>query len=263
MSKPITVELASIRTAHAFCGKKLVGLASAWTDEDRFCVLRVGVHEPYRRRGIATALYSAIESANDTQLLPYSCDGCGFVFSAAFDHWSPEDFKRHMYNDDYVIGDPPFVEERPKRNAAMVAALFWREKDTLKVLDFGGGRGVFAAELTRSGFRADSLDAYHEPGAKRDTDYDLITSFEVIEHVPHGGQYAWLVQLKAHLKASPEAKVLIGTELMDGQEFSWFFVSPRNGHITIHTKRSFSILCERAGLTWQPISRSVNLLNLA
>lgn len=193
----------------------------------------------------------------------HSCDGCGFVFSAAFDHWSPEDFKRHMYNDDYVIGDPPFVEERPKRNAAMVAALFWREKDTLKVLDFGGGHGVFAAELTRSGFRADSLDAYHEPGAKRDTDYDLITSFEVIEHVPHGGQYAWLVQLKAHLKASPESKVLLGTELMDGQEFSWFFVSPRNGHITIHTKRSFSILCERAGLAWKPISRSVNLLNLA
>ena len=98
------------------------------------------------------------------------CESCGFVFSVAFDGWGPEDFIRHIYNDDYVIGDPPFLEERPQRNAAMVAALFWREKDTVKVLDFGGGRGLFAAELTRFGFRADSLDSYYECGAQTDTD---------------------------------------------------------------------------------------------
>jgi hypothetical protein len=145
----------------------------------------------------------------------------------------------------------------------MVAALFWREKDTLKVLDFGGGRGLFAAELTRSGFRADSLDSYYECGAQTDTDYDLITSFEVIEHVPHSDQCAWLVQLKSHLKASPESTALIGTELMDGHDFSWWYVSPRNGHISIHSRRSLSTLCERAGLTVQSISRSVHLLRLA
>jgi len=197
------------------------------------------------------------------QVISYHlCESCGFVFSVAFDGWGREDFIRHIYNDDYVIGDPPFLEERPKRNAAMVAALFWREKDTVKVLDFGGGRGLFAAELTGFGFRADSLDAYHEPGADTDTDYDLITSFEVIEHVPHSDQYAWLVQLKSHLKASTESTVLIGTELMDGNDFSWWFVSPRNGHISIHSRLSFSILCERVGLNLQSISRSVHLLRI-
>jgi len=191
------------------------------------------------------------------------CDACGFVFSSAFDDWVREDFIRHVYNDDYVIGDPPFLEERPKRNAAMVEALFWREKSSLKVLDFGGGRGLFAAELTRSGFRADSLDSYYECDARTGADYDLITSFEVIEHVPHRDQFAWLVQLKSHLKASTESTVLIGTELMDGHDFSWWFVSPRNGHISIHSRRSFSTLCERAGLNLRSISRSVHLLRIS
>jgi hypothetical protein len=185
------------------------------------------------------------------------------VFSAAFDGWGPEDFIRHVYNDDYVIGDTPFLEERPKRNAAMVAALFWREKDTLKVLDFGGGRGLFAAELTGLGFRADSLDSYYECGAQTDSDYDLITSFEVIEHVPHSDQYAWLLQLKIHLKASAESTVLIGTELMDGHDFSWWFISPRNGHISIHSRRSFSILCQRVGLHLQSVSQSVHVLRIS
>ena len=193
----------------------------------------------------------------------HRCADRGFVFSNAFDGWGREDFIRHMYNDDYVIGDPPFLEERPKRNAAMIAALFWREKTTLKALDFGGGHGLLAAELSGFGFRADSLDAYHEPGAEIDADYDLITSFEVIEHVPHSDQYSWLCQLKSHLKASTESMVLIGTELMDGNDFSWWFISPRNGHISIHSRHSFSILCQRVGFNLQSISRSIHVLRLA
>jgi len=191
------------------------------------------------------------------------CEDCGFVFSSAFDGWGKKEFITHVYNEDYGIGDPPFLEDRPKRNAAMVAALFWREKDTVKVLDFGGGSGVFSSQLTQSGFRADSLDLYYESEVDRDTDYDLITSFEVIEHVPHEDQYTWLLQLKNHLKISKNSVALIGTELMDGNDFSWWYISPRNGHISIHSKRSFSILCQRAGFDLHSINQSIHMLKLS
>jgi hypothetical protein len=50
---------------------------------------------------------------------------------------------------------------------------------------------------------------------------------------------------------------------MDGHDFSWWFISPRNGHISIHSRRSFSILCQRVGLHLQSVSQSVHVLRIS
>ena len=31
------------------------------------------------------------------------CNACGFLFTDAFDDWSPDDFKTHIYNGGYLV----------------------------------------------------------------------------------------------------------------------------------------------------------------
>jgi hypothetical protein len=33
----------------------------------------------------------------------HRCDSCGFLFTSFFDDWSPEDFRRFIYNDDSLL----------------------------------------------------------------------------------------------------------------------------------------------------------------
>lgn len=68
---PVFVEMIGRQSVRAFAGKRVVGGASAWEDSrGEFVILKAEVKEPYRRRGIATAMYKAIEEATGKQLVP-------------------------------------------------------------------------------------------------------------------------------------------------------------------------------------------------
>lgn len=174
--------------------------------------------------------------------IPYHrCRNCGAVFTAAFDGWSAQDFSRHIYNDDYVFSDPPFDSERPARNAAIVAGIWHYEQDSRSVLDYGGGNGRLAAELRARGFDAVSHDAFYDPQPLPDRRFGLVCSFEVIEHVPHGDQAAWVAGFAAMM--APSAVGLLGTELVtEPVDLEHWYFSPRNGHITVHTVDSLQRL---------------------
>ena len=62
------------------------------------------------------------------------CDACGFLFTDAFDDWSQDDFKTHIYNADYHAVDPGYVLTRPRDNAAVVKQTFGAHKMILRVL---------------------------------------------------------------------------------------------------------------------------------
>jgi hypothetical protein len=53
----------------------------------------------------------------------HRCRDCGFLFTVAWDAWSPEDFARQIYNAEYLRVDPDYVERRPHFNAQMLAQL--------------------------------------------------------------------------------------------------------------------------------------------
>src|SRR5688572_1810116 len=40
----------------------------------------------------------------------HRCRSCGFIFTVAFDHFSPGDFAREIYNDEYRLVDPDFAD---------------------------------------------------------------------------------------------------------------------------------------------------------
>lgn len=168
----------------------------------------------------------------DVEIPYYECQNCFFIFTPAFDFWSKKDFETHIYNEDYILADKPFLEERPIRNANLVSALFHRESSEIDVLDFGGGSGLLSIELNRAGFRAETYDVHYANNVKPNKKFDLVTSFEVLEHVPHLGEKA----------------------------LDWWYVSPRNGHISIHSRTSLLLLTKSVGLDLFSANASMHFL---
>lgn len=69
--KPLSVEFTGKNSVVARVGKKVVGAAYAWQDSlNRFVILKSAVSAPYRRRGVATAMYRAIETKAGVNLTP-------------------------------------------------------------------------------------------------------------------------------------------------------------------------------------------------
>ncbi len=189
----------------------------------------------------------------------HRCDACGFTSTSALDAWSYEDFKTHIYNEAYVFADPIFEVVRPQRNSEMVSVLWGRSLLGISVLDYGGGDGAFSRFMQERGCSCVSVDAFHGgdvlvPG----TVYDLVTCFEVIEHVPHLELAAWFAGLVAWL--SPTGTLLLSTELLDAHPgIDNWYIAPRNGHISLHTGASLRALAAPHGLTVYSVSNEMHL----
>jgi 2-polyprenyl-6-hydroxyphenyl methylase/3-demethylubiquinone-9 3-methyltransferase len=178
------------------------------------------------------------------------CEACGLVYSEAFDDWAPEDFETHIYNAAYGEVDGDYEAIRPANTAKMVVGAFSASAGDLAVLDYGGGNGAFARALVEAGFRdTTTYDAFHPDHRTRPkANFDLITCFETLEHMPD--PLAGAADIAGFLKA--DGMVLFST-LTQPANFAevgmrWWYIGPRNGHVTLHTKRSLAILWASRGL---------------
>lgn len=178
----------------------------------------------------------------------HRCGDCSLLYTRAFDGWSHAEFRRWIYNDGYAAVDPDYVSVRPMANAATVAALMKRNGLT-RTLDYGGGNGDLARALMARGFDAASWDPM-EPGQTLpgQRDFQLVTAFEVMEHTPTPRATAREVTASAGARGV----VLFSTLALDTagpRAVDHWYVAPRNGHITIHTRASLQALFARLG--WQ------------
>lgn len=79
--KPVELVWNRRNSVSAMVGKKVVGMASAWKDSnENFVILNVEVRAQYRRRGIATSMYQAIEAAAQPLQPAISLSDDGFEF---------------------------------------------------------------------------------------------------------------------------------------------------------------------------------------
>ena len=187
------------------------------------------------------------------------CGECGFVFCDTFKAWTPDEFKACIYNQDYAIVDPDFSETRPTNNATVIDALFTASKDTLSILDYGGGNGLFAELLRAKGYQAQTYDPFSEHRQKPLEKADLITAFEVIEHsnTPH----ETIEEMASLIK--PEGIILFST-LLQPADFSdyglkWWYVAPRNGHVSIFSETSLKRLLNSHGLQYKSVTEDVHI----
>lgn len=187
-------------------------------------------------------------------LIPYCrCVECGFVFAPTIAKWGLAEFEEHIYNEDYVLVDPEYVEERPRRSASLLQDMFRDGNLPIKHLDYGGGNGRLSEMLRQRGWHSESYD----PFVDRDTQvsqlgkYNLITAIEVFEHVPSPQQ---LMSALSSLVAD-DGIIFFTTLLSDGEilpqgQLGWWYASPRNGHISLYSRASLMVLAKRYGFVF-------------
>jgi hypothetical protein len=90
------------------------------------------------------------ERGNDVPY--YRCQGCGFMFTDFFRAWPAEQFVERIYNGEYLLADPPFADQRPRKMAKFVADVLGSDFRTCAFTDYGGGNGAFARQLHQHGF---------------------------------------------------------------------------------------------------------------
>ena len=178
------------------------------------------------------------------------CKNCGFCYAPHMHSWSKDEFTARIYNEGYLQVDPDYVGVRSRDNAAYLVKLIGAEATGISHLDYGGGNGLLSNLLCQSGWHSTSYD----PFVDRDVNIanlppvDLITSFEVFEHVPDLSKL--MGDLSALLKN--DGIVLFSTLLSDGNiaersRLNWWYASPRNGHISLYSRDSLYHLAARSG----------------
>ncbi len=179
----------------------------------------------------------------------YRCPDCGFLFTHYFDGFSHADFARLVYNEEYIRIDPDYKEQRPAGNAQLVGSIFTRSKQ-IRVLDYGGGNGRTAQLLRDQQFaHVDVYDPFVPQYSQRpEGTYDLIISFEVVEHSPTPLEtFREMVSFMG-----PESLLIFSTLLQPAdilqQQMNWWYLAPRNGHVSFYTAACLRNIAESHGL---------------
>ena len=165
------------------------------------------------------------------------CQICSFIHTSFFDDWTTADFQRFVYNNDYVKVDGEYESVRPE----LVAKSFRLRLDgceEARILDYGSGAGVFVDRLRADGFaHVDGYDPFSHP-TPPDGLYDIITCFEVIEHAPD--PRVTLADMRRYL--APGGCIILSQTLQPPNILSlrgnWWYVAPRNGHISMFTEEA-------------------------
>ena len=183
-------------------------------------------------------------------MVPYHrCEACGFLFTPFFDSWTQHAFQRFIYNDDYIAVDPEYIGARPVRVAERFADLLAPARGS-RVLDWGAGSGIFAAEMVRRGFMAEGYDPFSAPDMPVGK-FDIITCIEAIEHVPEPMQA--FRTMTEHL--ADDGMIIVGETLQPDDieriRCSWWYVAPRNGHCSTFDRRTMATIADQLGLVFR------------
>jgi hypothetical protein len=174
------------------------------------------------------------------------CAQCQFIFTDFFDGFTDDQWRRYVYNDDYIQVDPEYATIRPRENVRMVSAFLAGKKKSIMGLDFGGGNGLTARLLRERGWIYDSYDPFgdNDMAPERIGQYNFCSAIEVFEHSPDP-----VGSLRAIVEKVSRGRLLImiSTVASDGAvspetRLSWWYAAPRNGHVSLYSHKSFEIL---------------------
>lgn len=181
----------------------------------------------------------------------FRCADCDLLFTDFCDEWSGQDFAKFIYNDSYVLVDPDYIGTRARGDAAIYAEIFAPAKGEVRILDYGGGMGVFARSLGEHGFgKVATFDPFASP-ERPEGKFDIVTAFEVIEHSAEP-----LGTLEDLLSFVGDGGCLIVGQSMQPADITtvrcdWWYVAPRNGHITFYSHRTMERFAKAHNLVYR------------
>jgi 2-polyprenyl-6-hydroxyphenyl methylase/3-demethylubiquinone-9 3-methyltransferase len=222
-------------------------------DQEHIKVSQPSPMQPCKICGTESPLYGAVDFNKNCEewrgrLLPESkvsvgynrCPRCGFLFSSAFDGWGHAEFLDAVYNDNYKLVDPDYAASRPAANAEVITKAFWSVRESLTVLDYGGGNGLLAETLLKNGFlSAETYDPFDQRFATWSGGrFNVVTCFETLEHVPNPTH-----EIARIASCVADEGIVIFSTLVQPVDFdriglSWWYLAPRNGHISLFTRNA-------------------------
>jgi hypothetical protein len=174
------------------------------------------------------------------------CTDCGFLFTTHFDDWTFADFRREIYNEDYPKADPGWTDGIRAREGAKITAIVMGQYGYINTLDYGGGKRQLTRALRKQGIDAVGCDPVLDDHEHWGGIYDLVTAFEVAEHTPTPRSTI----SQALTFVAPDGRFLFTTCVCDQiprQETDWWYIAPRNGHVSIYSSKALAILFDKLG----------------
>jgi hypothetical protein len=190
----------------------------------------------------------------------YCCPACGFIQTEA-PFWLAESYKTHMTS--YDLGGI----SRPTLNSVLTKAVVnWFFDPGGRFLDYGGGYGVFTRWMRDEGYNFFHYDqhcpnlfaATHEGDISGSVRYELVTAFEVFEHLAEPAKTV------SHLLSISDS-ILFSTELVPVPPPSideWWYYGPEHGqHIAFFTRTALRQLAARFNANFSTSGGSIHLIS--
>jgi len=126
--------------------------------------------------------------------------------------------------------------------------------------EVGDDNDAFCAALRDAGFPvAVSYDPMVPEYARRpEGNFDLVTCFETLEHVPD--PVAGIASI-VEFAADPGLilfRTLVQPDDFEQQGVNWWYVGPRNGHISIYSKQALAAAWQRYGYKVASLNDSIH-----
>ncbi|MET0328551.1 MAG: class I SAM-dependent methyltransferase [Luteimonas sp.] len=185
------------------------------------------------------------------------CRRCGYV-SVVDPHWLEE-----AYSIAITALDTGIVERNLWLADATCALLRWSFPEVRTAIDYGGGTGLLARLMRDRGHDFHWHDAYSPNllargfDAGQDEAFDLLTAFELIEHLPD----PWPV-LEQFRKRAP--RWLLSTELLPEAprlEQWWYFAPETGQHIGFFSRAALEVVAERVRMRLSSNDRNLHVLS--
>jgi 2-polyprenyl-6-hydroxyphenyl methylase/3-demethylubiquinone-9 3-methyltransferase len=199
-------------------------------------------------------------NASGVELDYHRCTACGFLFSTFMDDWDSAKFSQYVYNRDYPRLDGSYNGARSGALANILYLGFHEKLKQLDILDYGGGSGITTSLLSAFGAkRAITYDPF--AGAARPTGkFNIVSCFEVAEHAVDQKK---LAEDLMSFTDFDNGFLFMGTEFqpedVQAKKKDWWYMAPRVGHISFHTKDSYERLFAPYGLKFLHIEHHTHI----
>jgi len=174
----------------------------------------------------------------------FKCDNCGYLFTEE-PFWLDEAYSRSIN-----LSDTGLLDRNIYFSKVLSVIIYFCFNKNGTFLDYAGGYGVFTRLMRDIGFDFYWHDPYtqnlfangFEKEVKSDSEFELITAFEVFEHLVNPKEE--LEKMLSYSKTIVFSTELLPKDIPDPKEW-WYYGFNHGQHISFYTEKTLHTLANQ------------------